>query len=179
TALTNVFSGRPARPRRWNKKRNAKGAVLIRRPGGLAPAAAALWLFLGDAASPALLRAQVPPRAASPSAEEAFRLRRSGVFLTAEGLVVRVLKDDRKGIPHQRFILRLDSGLTLLVLHNTAVAPRVPVHRGDRLRVRGEYRWNKKGGLLHFTHRPAGRAARRPDVGPGGWIRTPDGRLFR
>ena len=130
---------------------------------------------------PAAVRAESKVRAAAPalSAEEAYRRRRSGIFLTAEGRVVRVLKDDRRGIPHQRFIIRLESGQTLLVVHNTAVAPRVPVEAGDLIRVRGEYRWNAKGGLLHFTHRTAGRARGRPGAGLGGWIRTRDGTLFR
>ncbi len=130
---------------------------------------------------PAAVRAESSVREAAPalSAEEAYRRRRSGIFLTAEGRVVRVLKDDRRGIPHQRFIIRLKGGQTLLVVHNTAVAPRVPVQAGDLIRVRGEYRWNAKGGLLHFTHRTAGPPRGRPAVGPGGWIRTRDGGLFR
>ncbi|MEE8110228.1 MAG: DUF3465 domain-containing protein [bacterium] len=147
----------------------------------LARVAGAILLILWGTARPALLWAEpkAPALAPAPSAEAAYRLRRSGVFLIAEGRVARILKDDRKGIPHQRFILRLESGLTLLVVHNTAVAQRVPVRLGDRLRVRGEYRWNAKGGLLHFTHRPTGRSRGRPGVGLGGWVRTPDGRLYR
>lgn len=144
------------------------------RACALSVAWALLW---GMAALPA--PAQIPERRPALSAEEAYRLRRSGVFLTVEGRVSRVLQDDREGVPHQRFILRLDSGLTLLVSHNTAVAPRAPVRPGDRLRVRGEYRWSAKGGVLHFTHRPAGRSPGRPGAGAGGWIQTPDGRVYR
>ncbi len=140
-----------------------------------------LLSILDAGPGPAVVRAESKVRAAAPAllAEEAYRRRQSGIFLTAEGRVVRVLKDDRRGIPHQRFIIRLRGGQTLLVVHNTAVAPRVPVQAGDLIRVRGEYRWNAKGGLLHFTHRPAGRARGRPAVGLGGWIRTRDGKLFR
>lgn len=107
--------------------------------------------------------------------EEAFRGKLSGVFLTAKGQVLRILSDDKKGVPHQRFILRLPSGHTLLVLHNISVAPRVPLKEGIWLSVRGEYRWTEKGGLLHFTHRPTGR----PQGGVGGWIVTEDGTLYR
>ncbi|MFQ5912800.1 MAG: DUF3465 domain-containing protein [Nitrospinota bacterium] len=147
----------------------------------IARVAAPVLILLWAVAGPAVLIAgpKAPVRTSELSAEDAFRLRRSGVFLTAQGRVVRILKDDRKGVSHQRFILRLESGLTLLILHNTFVAARVPVRLGGRLRVRGEYRWNAKGGLLHFTHRPAGRARGRPGKGLGGWIRTPDGALYR
>ncbi len=108
-------------------------------------------------------------------AEEAFSRKLSGVFLTAEGQVLRILSEDREGAPHQRFILRLPSGHTLLVLHNIAVSTAVPLSGGDWLRVRGEYRWNEKGGLLHFTHQPRGQ----PRGEIGGWIVTEDGRLYR
>ena len=140
-----------------------------------------LLSILDAGPGPAVVRAESKVRAAAPAllAEKAYRRRQSGIFLTAEGRVVRVLKDDRRGIPHQRFIIRLRGGQTLLVVHNTAVAPRVPVQAGDLIRVRGEYRWNAKGGLLHFTHRTAGGARGRPAAGLGGWIRTRDGKLFR
>ena len=108
-------------------------------------------------------------------AEEAFNRKLSRVFLTAEGRVLRILSEDREGAPHQRFILRLSSGHTLLVLHNIAVSTVVPLTEGGWLRVRGEYRWNEKGGLLHFTHQPRGQ----PRGEIGGWIVTEDGRLYR
>src|SRR5207253_3048490 len=48
---------------------------------------------------------------------EAFRDQRSGLQVAGEGVVTRVLPDDNDGGRHQRFILRLASGQTLLVAH--------------------------------------------------------------
>ena len=94
-----------------------------------------------------------------------FEARRSRVWLTARGEVVRILGDDLKGTRHQRFIIRLFDGHTLLVAHNIDVAPRVPVEAGHEVVIHGLYEWNRKGGVLHWTHRdPAGRRA-------GGWVR--------
>jgi hypothetical protein len=83
-----------------------------------------------------------------------------------EGTVVRTLADDRNGSRHQRFIVRLDSGLTVLVAHNIDLASRIDALReGDSIAFYGEYEWNPKGGVIHWTHRdPQGRH-------PDGWIR--------
>lgn len=97
--------------------------------------------------------------------EALFEQRRSNEVVTVEGRVDRTLPDDEDGSRHQRFILRLASGHTVLVAHNIDLAPSVPLHAGDRVEVRGEYEWNDRGGVLHWTHHdPAGRH-------PGGWIR--------
>jgi hypothetical protein len=107
-----------------------------------------------------------PPSAerAPDSAEAAFAARVCGVWVEAEGRVERVLADDERGNRHQRFILRLASGHSLLVAHNVDLAPRLPLAVGDKLRARGEFAWNPEGGVLHWTHRdPEGRR-------PGGWI---------
>ena len=32
------------------------------------------------------------------------------------------------------------------------LAKRVPVERGDTIEFRGEYEWNEKGGVVHWTH---------------------------
>lgn len=102
---------------------------------------------------------------------EAFHARRSGVEVEATGVVVRRLADDRTGLPHERFILRVGE-LTVLVAHNTELAPPVPLAPGDTVEVRGEYEWNQLGGVIHWTHRdPDGRH-------PPGWIRL-RGRLYQ
>ncbi len=103
---------------------------------------------------------------------QAFREERSGLFLEAEGEVVKVLRDDLKGRRHQRFIIRTQEGQTVLISHNISLSPRVPVRVGDRVGVRGKYEWNKKGGLIHWTHRDPG------GQGLGGWL-LHQGRLYR
>lgn len=103
--------------------------------------------------------------AGAAAVERAFEEHRSGVSVEVGGRVERLLADDTEGSPHQRFILRLPTGRTLLVAHNLDLAPRVPVERGDPVTVQGIYEWNDRGGVVHWTHHdPDGR-------GPGGWIR--------
>jgi hypothetical protein len=102
-----------------------------------------------------------------PSAQPvANRSSRAGAPYQAEGVVVKVLADDNDGSRHQRFIVRLASGQTVLIAHNIDIAPRVQgLSVGDTVSFSGEYETNNKGGVVHWTHRdPSGRHA-------AGWIR--------
>jgi hypothetical protein len=73
--------------------------------------------------------------------------------------VIRVLADDLDGSRHQRFIVQLASGQTLLITHNIDIAPRISgLKAGDSVSFNGEYVWNEKGGVIHWTHHdPQGR----------------------
>ncbi len=96
--------------------------------------------------------------------EKAAASRLSEVMLHATGQVSKTLPDDNEGSRHQRFILKLDSGHTVLVAHNIDLAHRVPLKKGDLVSIHGQYEWNDRGGVLHWTHRdPANRHE-------GGWI---------
>lgn len=138
---------------------------------------AALWWSQRDALEPALRPAPATTAADATGTgddlarlREAFAAGRGDLWVTLEGSVERSLRDDDEGSRHQRFVVRLADDLTLLVAHNIDLAPRVPLEVGDRLRLRGEYEWNPKGGVLHWTHHdPGGR--------PGGWIEL-DGRRY-
>ncbi len=98
--------------------------------------------------------------------DDAFASRRSNLQLEGQGTVVKLLADDNDGSRHQRFIVRLGSGRTLLLAHNIDLAKRIDTLRtGDTVSFYGEYEWNAKGGVMHWTHHdPQGRH-------PGGWIR--------
>ncbi len=99
------------------------------------------------------------------SITEAFRMERSKVWVEGSGVVEAVLRDDNEGARHQKFIVRLSKEQTVLISHNIDIARRVPVDKGDEVSFRGEYIWNTKGGIVHWTHHdPGGRRA-------GGWIR--------
>ncbi|MFZ1386729.1 MAG: DUF3465 domain-containing protein [Thiolinea sp.] len=81
-----------------------------------------------------------------------------------QGSVIKNLKDDNEGDRHQKFLVQVANDLTLLVSHNIDVASRVPVREGDTVKIKGEYVWNNRGGVIHWTHHdPKGRKA-------GGWI---------
>ncbi|HEX6729814.1 MAG TPA: DUF3465 domain-containing protein [Pyrinomonadaceae bacterium] len=101
-------------------------------------------------------------REASPVDDQigrAFATRASDIQVEGEGTVIRLLPDDLKGQRHQRFIVQLASAQTLLVTHNIDIAPRVDgLKLGDSVRFSGEYVWNEKGGVIHWTHHdPQGR----------------------
>jgi hypothetical protein len=76
----------------------------------------------------------------------------SKVELTVRAKVIKLLPEDSEGLPHQRFLLGLSNGTTVLVAHDVKMAPSVPVEVGDTPIIRGEYIWNDKGGLIHWTH---------------------------
>lgn len=98
--------------------------------------------------------------------ENAFSNRLGNQQLAGQGVVVKLLPDDNNGSRHQRFIVKLNSGRTLLVSHNIDLAQRIDTLRtGDTVAFYGEYEWNPKGGVMHWTHHdPQGRH-------PGGWIK--------
>ncbi|MEZ8558457.1 DUF3465 domain-containing protein [Vibrio cyclitrophicus] len=86
--------------------------------------------------------------------KQAYENNQSDIQVRGSGTVYRILPDDNKGSRHQKFILRLASKQTLLVAHNIDLAPRIPnLKRGDRVEFYGEYEWNNKGGVMHWTHR--------------------------
>jgi uncharacterized protein DUF3465 len=89
----------------------------------------------------------------------AFASGTSDIQVEGEGTVIRVLPDDVDGSRHQRFIVQLASGQTLLITHNIDVAPRIAgLKVGDSVGFSGEYVWNEKGGVIHWTHHdPQGR----------------------
>lgn len=104
--------------------------------------------------------------------DEAFRNRQSDLIVVETGRVIKVLPDDTKGSQHQRFLVKLPSGLTVLIAHNIDLAPRVSrLKSGDSIRFKGEYEWNEKGGVVHWTHHdPAKRHT-------GGWVEL-DGKRY-
>jgi hypothetical protein len=150
-------------------KRNGWLALLI--------VVAALGLYLGPAlrnSSDATAGSEpgVAGEVAESPAVAAFRARRSDVLLEISGRVQRLLTDDRRGTRHQRFIVEVDDSLTVLVAHNIDLAERAPVAVGDSVHVRGEYVWNERGGLIHWTHRDTDGSH------PAGWVRH-RGRLYQ
>lgn len=146
---------------------------LVRRLLGLSlalvVALVSLWLRGGESApssaGPAATWTGQPGTASGNSAiEAAIAAQRADTWVELSGRVSRVLRDDEKGSRHQRFIVQLPSGATVLIAHNIDLAPRAPVQVDSAVTIRGEYEWNERGGVVHWTHHdPRGRH-------PGGWI---------
>ena len=109
---------------------------------------------------------QAPSSESDQILQRAFESRTRNLQVEGRGVVKGILPDDNEGSRHQRFILELGSGQTLLIAHNIDLAPRIPnLHEGDEVEFRGEYDWNPEGGVIHWTHDdPAGRH-------PGGWLK--------
>ncbi|WP_435234925.1 DUF3465 domain-containing protein [Psychromonas sp. PT13] len=88
------------------------------------------------------------------SIKEAYDSQKSDVQVKGEGEVFVILADDLQESKHQKFILRIDSKHTVLIAHNIDLAPRIEnVKVGDRVAFYGEYEWNNKGGVVHWTHK--------------------------
>ena len=103
----------------------------------------------------------------------AFNSQTSNIQVQGQGIVTKLLSDDTDGSRHQRFIVRLSSGQTILIAHNLDLAPRISsLREGDAVEFNGEYAWNPKGGVVHWTHRdPVSRH-------PSGWLKH-NGQIFQ
>ena len=137
--------------------------------------AGAAYLGLAPALQPDTPSADAPtatpqqPNSADQALENAYQTRARKHQVSGNGTVIKLLADDNKGSRHQRFVLRLNSGRTLLVSHNIDLAPRIDsLQVGDTVEFNGEYEWNAKGGVLHWTHHdPQGRHE-------AGWLKHRD-----
>ena len=148
------------------------------RPPHSATAPAASSSLTPAASTPQPSATPDGPAAASPVADDPSIARAMAdhaheVTVDATGVVSRVLPDDRDGERHQRFIVRLPSGTTVLIAHNVDIAPRIGgLRTGAPIAFEGEYVWNAQGGVVHWTHHdPSGRHK-------SGFVKY-DGRLYQ
>ncbi|MEZ9820152.1 DUF3465 domain-containing protein [Shewanella sp. 10N.286.45.A1] len=97
---------------------------------------------------------------------QAFKQQLSGIQVQSSGVVSRILADDNKGSRHQRFIIKFNNGQTLLIAHNIDLAPKINgLKEGDTVSFYGQYEYNDRGGVVHWTHHdPNGRHV-------GGWLK--------
>jgi Protein of unknown function (DUF3465) len=102
---------------------------------------------------------------------EAWRAQRSQVEVTASGSVARLLGLRRgpSGL-HEGFLMHLRGdaghGLTVRVEDNVDITGEIPLAEGDAVEVRGEYVYDSRGGVIHYTHHdPRGRH-------PAGYVRV-------
>lgn len=102
---------------------------------------------------------------ANSAIEQAFAYKKSDVQVSGSGVVVKLLADDNSGARHQKFLVKINAKQTLLFAHNIDLAPRVPLQVNDNISFSGEYVYNPKGGIVHWTHHdPNG-------LHPAGWVK--------
>lgn len=88
------------------------------------------------------------------SVKQAFERKQSNVWVEGSGSVKKLLADDNNGSRHQKFLVSISDKQTLLFAHNIDLAPRLDTLQvGDAIDFRGEYVYNPKGGVVHWTHR--------------------------
>lgn len=96
----------------------------------------------------------------------AYKQEKNDIQVTGEGTIIKLLPDDLQGSRHQRFLVKINGQQTLLISHNIDLAPRInTLQAGEKIEFHGEYVWNKKGGIIHWTHHDPG--GRHQD----GWLR--------
>jgi hypothetical protein len=89
---------------------------------------------------------------ANASVESAYAKKLRDVQVSGHGVVTKLLPDDQKGARHQKFLVRINTKQTLLFAHNIDLAERLPVKVGNAVSFNGEYVYNPKGGIVHWTH---------------------------
>lgn len=85
--------------------------------------------------------------------QHAFQQQKSNLQVHSEGRIKAILPDDNEGSRHQKFILMLNNGHTVLVAHNIDLSPRLSgLKKGDIVEFNGEYQYSHQGGVIHWTH---------------------------
>jgi PhnB protein len=152
----------------------SQAVELVRKSLVVAIAAAVLGIIWHERpAAPNDRTEQASDRRANSDLSTVIANHAHGTHVEARGTIFRILPDDNEGSRHQRLIVKLSSGRTLLIAHNVDVAARIPDPVvGAELEFSGDYEWNEKGGLVHWTHRDPSGTHR------AGWIKY-RGRLFQ
>lgn len=106
----------------------------------------------GDIALQERAATEPPAEISNTAIEHAYSHKLSNVQVSGKGIVVKLLADDNKGSRHQKFLVRINTAQTLLFAHNVDLAPRIPLQLNDEISFNGEYVYNPKGGVIHWTH---------------------------
>lgn len=135
----------------------------------LAVAVSLIYGFVYEKGISIPLNISLSSQSSDTTLQNAYKNRQSDLQVLGKGVVIKLLRDDLKGSRHQKFILKLSTGQTLLISHNIDLAPRINrLRTGDTVAFHGEYEWNSKGGVIHWTHHDPGGSH------IGGWLKHKD-----
>ncbi|WP_440875434.1 DUF3465 domain-containing protein [Thalassotalea sp. PLHSN55] len=93
--------------------------------------------------------------------------------MRASGFIKTILPDDVQGAKHQRFVVQLTNHKTVLVIHNIDISGKIgQLKVGAKISFQGEFIWNNRGGMVHWTHKdPHGKHS-------DGWIKY-QGKIYQ
>lgn len=96
---------------------------------------------------------------------ESFAQGRTGIWVSAQAPVSLLIGDETiAGTTYQRFSIRPNEEIEVVVRHALDESSRIPLERGEMIRVQGYYEWDARGGFISRTYAD-------PDQpGGGGWI---------
>jgi len=77
------------------------------------------------------------------------RANRPQVLVT--GVITKIQQEDHSGLPHQKYSLKVDSNIELLIVSNLDFG-RVPLSVGKTVSVCGEFKKLGNTGMVHWTH---------------------------
>lgn len=93
---------------------------------------------------------------------EAVNSGRGVDYIEAANLVAtQILPDDTDGSAHQKWKGRLSNGIEIMVVFNIDDYDRVPIRKGDRFSVGGQFIQEGKRRVIHWLHEDP--RHRRPD----------------
>jgi Protein of unknown function (DUF3465) len=76
--------------------------------------------------------------------------------VTVQGAVTALLPDSNGSDgPHENFDIDV-AGVSVQIIHNLDLAPRVPVAVGDTVVVHGQFEPDSRGPIIHYTHHQTG-----------------------
>lgn len=79
--------------------------------------------------------------------------RRRVDFVEGRGMVViRTLADDTNGLRHQKWVVQLSNGSSMMAVYNLDMCERVALKVGDHVAMGGQFVWTNQGALLHWLH---------------------------
>ena len=96
--------------------------------------------------------------------EKAYYDEASDLLVEIDGEVIRLLTPSPGNSRLQRFLVRMNNGQVLQVMHLNDMKEMIPLKVSDVVKVRGEYFWTETGGTIHNTERDFSLARRH------GWV---------